>query len=272
LTKISPQVVDAGKTDQVDVLAGLLNPCPQIGPLQLVSASIDPAGAAGLDWSKTGQIKLTAPSPATVHNATVTYQVNDALGQADRVVQGSFTLAVQGVPEAPTAPQLGTIGQGTIDLSWTAPANNGAAIDTYEVDATGGLTQSCPATTCTIKGVNMGTSYSFRVKAHNQVGWSALSAASRSQAIDLAPSMIGGGAGGAGGLALKSADQGFTATWSPPDNQGSAIERYELQYRTADGEATGQTRTTTNTQITITGLTNGTKYQARVRADNKTTQ
>ena len=64
----------------------------------------------------------------------------------------------------------------------------------------------------------------------------------------------------------------LTVRWSAPVNTGSAINEYNVQYRAvgtgteAEFEDTGYTGTATET--TITGLTLGTSYEVRVRAEN----
>jgi outer membrane protein OmpA-like peptidoglycan-associated protein len=77
---------------------------------------------------------------------------------------------------APAAPTnvTATSGDGSATISWTAPTDNGGvSIDGYIVTANpGGLTCTAvaPATTCTISGLDNGTTYTFDVVATNNVG------------------------------------------------------------------------------------------------------
>ena len=59
-----------------------------------------------------------------------------------------------------------------VSLDWRAPQTNGAPIDYYEVQDQRGHTQRCQGTSCDITGLENGTTYKFRVRAHNPVGFS----------------------------------------------------------------------------------------------------
>ncbi len=66
---------------------------------------------------------------------------------------------------------------------------------------------------------------------------------------------------------LESGNAILTATWTAPDDGGSAITGYELQYRTGGGAWTDISGITSASRI-ITGLTNGNTYEVQVRAVN----
>ena len=70
---------------------------------------------------------------------------------------------------------------------------------------------------------------------------------------------------------LRPGNNSLTATWTAPNNGGSAITRYEVQHkRTSDSWPTGSgTDNGTRLTRTITGLFNGTAYHVRVRACNR---
>ena len=57
-------------------------------------------------------------------------------------------------------------------LDWRAPESNGSPIDFYEVQDRFGRTTRCRSASCTITGLENGTTYNFRVRAHNAVGFS----------------------------------------------------------------------------------------------------
>ena len=86
-------------------------------------------------------------------------------------------------PSAPAAPTL-TPGDGQLGVGWTAPADNGAPIDDYDVryrTANGNWTElpdsvKSTATSTTITGLANGTEYEVQVRAGNRAGdgaWSA---------------------------------------------------------------------------------------------------
>ena len=92
-------------------------------------------------------------------------------------------------PTTPGAPTIGDrhIGNASVSLSWTAPANNGGnAITGYVVTpyiagvAQATQTFNSTATTETVTGLTNGTAYTFKVAAINGVGTGTQSAASAS--------------------------------------------------------------------------------------------
>lgn len=78
------------------------------------------------------------------------------------------------VPVRPTAPSVALAGQGSVTVSWVAPANGGLPITGYEVMVGNGPRVVCSttATTCTATGLAPG-SYWFTVVAINDAGRSA---------------------------------------------------------------------------------------------------
>jgi hypothetical protein len=91
-----------------------------------------------------------------------------------------------GYPGAPTGLTL-TPGDGTVAVSWTAPAANGGTLASYSVSASPGSTTcsaSAPSTSCTLTGLTDGT-YTVSVTATSDVGTGpAASAATSVSAVD----------------------------------------------------------------------------------------
>ena len=89
------------------------------------------------------------------------------------------------VPAAPTG-VTATPGNGSANVSWTAPSNGGAQITSYTVTPFSGgaslpettVTGNPAPTTATVPGLTNGTSYTFTVTATNSAGTSAASASS----------------------------------------------------------------------------------------------
>ena len=83
---------------------------------------------------------------------------------------------------------------------------------------------------------------------------------------------------------LTAKNQGLDVSWTAPADNGASISDYDVQYRACTKSAdltcasdptwgswnnrTGETTGDTATSVTITGLTNETAYQVRVRAGN----
>ena len=173
------------------------------------------------------------------------------------------------VPGAPTG-LTATPGNVSVSLSWTAPSNGGAAISDYIVEYkaasvtawttfTDGTSTS---TTATVTGLTNGTEYDFRVKATNVAGdsdWSA-TATTTPRTVPDAPT----------GLTATPGNVSVSLSWTAPSNGGAAISDYIVEYKAASASnwATFNDGTSTSTTATVTGLTNGTEYDFRVKATN----
>jgi len=163
-------------------------------------------------------------------------------------------------------------------VNWTAPApNGGSAITGYSIEVTAAgvvttplLTAVAGSTSLVVPGLTNGVAYTFRVAAVNAAGTGAFSALSNTVTpsavivitVPVAPTI---GTAVAGNLSA-------TASWTPPASDGgSAITGYTVRVTdTATGLQVGALRPAgpTATSLVVTGLTNGTTYQFRVRAIN----
>ena len=118
----------------------------------------------------------------------VRYRIQDATADVDREVEGRIVVTVQGRPETPGTPSVSSVQDRTVVLSWTPPADNGAAITGYTVSSTrGDYVKQCAATTCTLDGLTNNVEYNFTVIATNRVGDSDPSAPSETRATRRAP-------------------------------------------------------------------------------------
>ena len=171
-------------------------------------------------------------------------------------------------PDAPSAPTL-TVGETWIEASWTAPADNGAAITGYDVHyrETGGnwtdANHTGTGTTKRIEGLTPDTAYQVRVRASNAEGtgdWSP-SASGRTNAAAEEPDAPSA-------PTLTAGETWLEASWTAPDDNGAAITGYDVHYRETGGNWTDANHSGTGTTKRITGLTADTVYQVRVRASN----
>ncbi|GEN80911.1 hypothetical protein N867_05530 [Actinotalea fermentans ATCC 43279 = JCM 9966 = DSM 3133] len=255
-----PDGVEGGES-VVRVLEGAFNPFAP-SPLSVVSATVETPGAGTAHVS--GSTVVVNPAAGYIGQLVVRYTVKDVLPDLDRMVEGRITVVVRGKPATPAAPRVVESRDRAVALAWEPPANNGEPIDSYRVTASGGLTQTCPSTACTITGLTNDVTYTFTVAAHNAVGWSEPSPASgeaRPDTQPLAPAAP----------RVERGDRRLDVSWTPPENPGSPIIDYLVEISPAT--PSGQTSFTTSaTSIPITGLANGTVYSLRVRARNSAPQ
>jgi len=167
------------------------------------------------------------------------------------------------VPAAPSAPSVSPA-NGSLTVSWTAPADGGAAISGYTVryKASSGNTwteQPESASPATITGLTNGIVYDVQVRAINSNGNGPYSATTNGtpRTIPAAPAAP----------TITAGDTTMTVSWVAPDNGGSPITGYTVQYRLTSASAWTQTSATASPH-SITGLTNGSAYEIQVRAIN----
>lgn len=251
---------DQGETITVPVLANDFNPFPDT-PLKLVSAA--PETGAGSASVSGDQVEVT-PSADFVGTMVVRYTIEDATEDSDRHVDGRIVLTVQGVPEAPGRPQVTSVQDRTVVVSFSAPSNNGAEITHYTVSSTSGSAYSkqCDTTTCTLDGLTNNVEYTFEVVATNRVGDSEPSGASGVARPDarpdtpVAPTLVFG-------------DKSLKVAWHTPTTPGSPVESFNLQISPAPPSGVTEKTGVTGNSLTWEGLENGTSYQVRVQAVNR---
>ncbi len=189
------------------------------------------------------------------------------------------TTAVATVPGAPTGLTATADGQTIINLSWTAPTDNGgAAITGYQIEVSPNGTDTwtnleanttATATTYAHTGLSAGVTRHYRVRAINSVGPGAVSA-TRSATTDTpnatvpaAPSQLTATAAGRTRINLS---------WTAPnDNGGAAITGYQIEVSpngTSNWSDLEANTTATATTYAHTGLSAGVTRHYRVRAIN----
>ena len=220
----------------------------------------------------TATTSCTVPGLTNGTSYTFTVVADNADGSSG-TSPASTSITPRTVPDAPSGVGA-TAANAALNVSWTAPANNGgSAVTGYTATAydasTGGTAQgtcTIATTSCTISSLTNGTTYYVEVTAANVAG----SGAASSPRVSGTP------------VALPSAPQSVTATgadgsisisWAAPSSDGgSAITGYTAEVFTA---ATGGSAVDTcvpaslsSLTCTSSGRTNGTTYYVSVKATN----
>ena len=161
---------------------------------------------------------------------------------------------------------------GVLAISWIAPQNDGgSAITGYKVQWKSGSqsfgdpsrehTTGASARVYTITGLTNGTEYTVRVIAVNAVGDGPPSNEKTATPVgppDAPPNVQAG-----------SGHQQLTVNWGAPNDRGSAITEYTLQWKSG-GQGFNSSRQRTiaapSRTDTIPSLDNGTEYTVRVKA------
>lgn len=157
-----------------------------------------------LTFSSSSAAQTFTVTPTATGPVTLTASNNGSLSNAS-------PLSYNTPPDAPTV-GAATAGNGSISLSFTAPANNGgSAVTGYTATCSpGGATASSASSPLVVSGLNNGTAYTCTVTATNGFGTSPASGASNS-ATPFASASSFTFTGPSGG-ALNAASGAFTIT------------------------------------------------------------
>lgn len=184
-------------------------------PATTYTITLSPGGATQTVAANVLQADFTGLTTST--NYTATIKANNSVGPS---VTGA---TASGTPLTPTVPGVPTIGTATAGnasatVAFTPPGSNGgAAIDVYRVTpyiagvAQTGLAVTGAASPITVPGLTNGTAYTFKVEAHNSVGYSTPSGASNSVTPNSASNALDGDAADLGNTVTLS-NGGLTVT------------------------------------------------------------
>jgi hypothetical protein len=180
-------------------------------------------------------------------------------------------------PQAPTGLGATATSSSQINLSWTAPTNNGgSAITGYKIarSTDAGTTWSVlvantasSSTTYSNTGLAASTAYTYRVSAINAIGTSPVS--NTASATTTAVATVPQAPTGLAASAVSSSQ--INLSWVAPSNGGSAITGYKIE-RSANSSSTWSTlvanTASSSTTYSNTGLATSTSYTYRVSAIN----
>jgi hypothetical protein len=210
----------------------------------------------------------TSVSSVYAYGAASSFPINTSAA-SNYWVDVSFTpSALPGQVTNVSAAEGGTT---SANVSWSAPSNGGP-VTSYKVTPYVGstpqtpkiLTGSPPLTSTTVTGLTSGTTYTFRVEASNPNGSGPPSAQSNAVTPTgpVAPPPPPA-------VSAEPASQSARVTWVPPGADGdSPITGYTITPYEAGVAQPAVQAGASATSAVVSGLTNGTSYTFRVRANN----
>ena len=121
---------------------------------------------------------ITAYSVSTGKSYTCAVHATNARGAGPNAASGAV---IVGAPAAPATQSAAKVASGSLKLTFTAPASNGAAITGYTIACTpsnagAAKTMSATASPATVSGLTAGKTYTCIVSAKNSRGASVPSA------------------------------------------------------------------------------------------------
>ncbi len=220
--------------------------------------------------SPTTTITITKVSAGTC----VLLANQDASGIYSTAAQVTRAFDIRAAATVPIAPQITSVvaGNGKLTVNFNPPSRDGgSAITNYAFSSDGGATFVTlnPAATSSpieITGLSNGQTYQIQLKAINAQGSGAATGSSSGTPAPSAP-----GAPSILSVTPSASSQLTVAFSAPNDNGGSSITNYA--YSTDNGATYAALNpASTVSPIVLTGLTNGTTYQIKLKAINSSGQ
>jgi hypothetical protein len=192
---------------------------------------------------------------------TVSYRVAAVNAAGTGTPSNAVSVTTAGVPAAPALAAVGDLD--SVSLSWSPPADNGAAITGYVLrrGTTSGSTSTLATlgavTSYTDSAVTPGVSYYYVLQAVNSVGTGPASPEASASAYTKAAAPALTAAAGKGQVTL---------TWTVPNDGGRPITAYQVFRGPASGTETLVQTLSTGTTYVDPGRTGGTTYYYKVAA------
>ena len=232
--------------------------------------------------SAAGETNATSYTVTGLTNGTeYTFKVRAVNVEGDGAESDEASATPAAAATAPPAPTgLGaTAGDGEVALSWTSGGDGGSAITKHQyrqkagsgsygswTDIPNSAAGETNATSYTVTGLTNGTEYTFKVRAVNAEGDGAESDEASATPVTT-PTVTT--------LKAVAGDAQVTLVWTLGSDGGSAITKWQYNYREGNGTFVGWADVPTSAageanadDYTVTGLTNGTHYTFAVRPVN----
>ena len=247
-------------TQRVAIISPLLDSKPTIFSVRQTGGSPCQIGS----YSSGTSFTLT---PGTDSHGTMSFQVVASdlgdVSRTERQVTTTFTMTVYGRPDTPDPPQPGEkLMTHAVALAWASPADNGATIQEYQVQATDGrFSRSCGQfNRCDITGVPNGLPIAFEVRARNKAGWSDWSQPGPPFTPNETPGMA------PNFTASNPQDGELTLTWDPAPVDGTGVTNYHLSW--TGGSSGSRNLSGLVTSSTVSGLDNDQETTFSLVAEN----
>ena len=243
-----------------------------------VSSSSGPTGV------RTCTTTATTCNVSGLSNGTsYTFTVRAANTVGTGVASAASNAFVPGLPDAPAPPfaslsDLSDSWQAGVKIEWSAPSSEGgSAISEYSVQAfvngvaVSGAVCTTAATSCSMYGLNGGTTYTFTVTARNSFGWGATSGASQPRMFIDFPGFPGNVVGTPGPNSVR-------VTWTAPAVTGGGpiigyrVIGWTYSVETGTVYTPGCSAGLGVLTCTVRGLPNGVPYNFFVYALNNNPQ
>lgn len=247
---------------------------PDSNGAAIITYSIQRATVSAMTTGLTTVTSLVNPYPSTGITNGIPYFYRIAASNAAGL--GPYSAVASATPAAVPAIVVfsaTTAGVGQISLPWTAPANNGAAITSYDLqyssDSSSGpfttLSSALLVSPYVATGLTNGSLYFFRMAASNVMGYGpySLTASNTPRTV---PSPITELSANPSGVSTS-----LILSWVAPYNGGSAITGYRW-YRSSNADMTGvltsNATLVTTLSTTVTPLVAGVMSYFQIVASN----